>query len=196
MFFEAEPYHKAVSCMPKHRHSPIVLVGYDAESMLSLQPYSHPESRLVSASASFDPFYSLARTQCTSSQLNRDCQTSRRPRNTAWASPSAYFNLLTTYHPLGFDYYLHLSLPLLHSNQPHSSSNSNTTQSRRPQQTNQPSPSPQNTAIMQFTNYALTVLLPALVAAQGGAESVGQEIGQGLGAVSFLPRPSQIPEHI
>ena len=44
---------------------------------------------------------------------------------------------------------------------------------------------------MQFTNYALTVLLPALVAAQGGAESVGQEIGQGLGAVSFLPRPSQ-----
>lgn len=49
---------------------------------------------------------------------------------------------------------------------------------------------------MQFTNYALTVLLPALVAAQGGAESVGQEIGQGLGAASFLPRPSQIPEHI
>ena len=186
--------------MPKHRHSTIDLVGYDAESMLSLQPCSHPESRLVSASASFDPFYSLARTQCTSSQLNRDCQTSRRPRNTAWASPSAYFNLFTTYHPLGFDYYLHLSLPLLHSNQSHSSSNSITTQSRRPQQTkkqtNQPSPSPQNTAIMQFTNDALTVLLPALVAAQGGAESVGQEIGQGLGAVSFLPRPSQIPEHI
>lgn len=122
--------------MPKHRHSTIDLVGYDAESMLSLQPCSHPESRLVSASASFDPFYSLARTQCTSSQLNRDCQTSRRPRNTAWASPSAYFNLFTTYHPLGFDYYLHLSLPLLHSNQPHSSSNSITTQPRRPQQTN------------------------------------------------------------
>ena len=42
--------------MPKHRHSTIDLVGYDAESMLSLQPCSHPESRLVSASASFDPF--------------------------------------------------------------------------------------------------------------------------------------------
>jgi hypothetical protein len=41
---------------------------------------------------------------------------------------------------------------------------------------------------MQFTNYALTVLLPALAAAQGGAESIGNEIGQGLGAVSSPPR--------
>jgi len=37
---------------------------------------------------------------------------------------------------------------------------------------------------MQFTNYALAVVLPALAAAQGGAESVGNDIGQGLGAVS------------
>jgi hypothetical protein len=41
---------------------------------------------------------------------------------------------------------------------------------------------------MQLTNYALTLLLPAyLAAAQGGAESVGNDIGQGLGAVSFPP---------
>jgi hypothetical protein len=43
---------------------------------------------------------------------------------------------------------------------------------------------------MQFTNYALTLLLPAyLAAAQGGAESIGNDIGNGLGAVSFPPRP-------
>jgi hypothetical protein len=43
---------------------------------------------------------------------------------------------------------------------------------------------------MQFTNYALTLLLPAyLAAAQGGVESIGNDIGNGLGAVSVPPRP-------
>lgn len=49
---------------------------------------------------------------------------------------------------------------------------------------------------MQLTNYALTLLLPAyLAAAQGGAESVGQEVGQGLGAVSFPLQSPQIHKH-
>jgi hypothetical protein len=47
---------------------------------------------------------------------------------------------------------------------------------------------------MQFTNYALTVLLPALAAAQGGAESIGSEIGSGLGAVSLPPHPITNPQ--
>ena len=48
---------------------------------------------------------------------------------------------------------------------------------------------------MQLTNYALTLLLPAyLAAAQGGAESVGNDIGQGLGAVSFSTRSIPNPQ--
>jgi hypothetical protein len=149
--------------------------------MLSLQNHASPQPHLV---------------QGTSSQFNRNCTTSRR----ATQHRLGLLYLLTTSLPLGFDYYLHLSLPLLHSNhQPHSSQHSQLTThpplTSQQITTNKQINQQQHTANMQLTNYALTLLLPAyLAAAQGGAESVGNDIGQGLGAVSFPRRPTDTPQ--
>ena len=171
------------------KHRLLVLVGYNV-----FQPCSHPESRL--ASASFDPasrhfyFYSLARVKATVRhlQLNRYCVGHATTPGRHLLVPT-YFYLLLHQHPLGSNCYLHLSL---HSHQPHSSHHithdtHNTTATHNSTTTNkQINLTPQqHTANMQFTNYALTLLLPALAAAQGGAESVGNDIGNGLGAVSL-----------
>lgn len=133
--------------------------------------------------------YSQARVQVASS-AKPDCQTL-----VGHATQSLGITLFITIdHPLGFSINLSssssVSSPRLHFHQPHSSHhiNLNTTTTHNKQINKPTNLHSQHTANMQLTNYALTLLLPAyLAAAQGGAESVGQDIGQGLGAVSGSP---------